>query len=739
MADVSFTFSGDAFSLRQALDDIRGEAAKTRSAVESLAGKFVVAFAVAKSAIESVKAAFSSLAGISKAAAEFEQTSLAFRVMLKDAQLASQYVSHLRSYAAQTPFSFEDISNAAKTLLAMGTEAEKSIAVIKKLGDIASVSGKPLKDLASLYAKVQNMGLSNEVAESLEMQGVPIRKLIAEMKGVSFEQVFQGISKRQFNVSDLDAALDRLTGSGGLLENMTKLQSQTFSGALSTLKDNFSALAVELGQPINAAIIPVMQQITEFVASCTPQIKAFGEGVSNAFSGMVEVIAPIISGFGELLSLLGGAKTAIAATAAALLLYAGNSKVAAVQTVSLRTQVGGLVSTLRGLSLASVANGFMASLASMRSMLVSSLAGMKVAWSVAWSTMAAVARAAMIAVKAAIVSTGIGLIIVGIGEALGAFYSWLMNNEEAAKQAAASAREFANSLKRIEKSAVKVKTQDQYAAFMDELQERIDTLREQRRQSYDNEEWDKGDQLTRQLAKLWEMQAAYKQSLPIQIAKAQAAEREADAIRRQHEEAVELTKKIAETEANIGKAYREQQAKLREDYLSSLDTETQIQLRLGDAGGFKSLEELQAAMDELVHRPKTQLGDDERYKQLASAYNTILKLRKEAAKETDGETENERKRCEEAEKARAQAEQDYSQKLALLEAERVQDEKRLELLKREQRIVQLTAEYRRQGMENAAALAQRMVDAELAADMAREQKEQRERNNRQGNSRMSGT
>ena len=87
----------------------------------------------------------------------------------------------------------------------MGTAAGKSIDVIRKLGDIASVSGKPLRELAFLYAKVQNAGLSNEVAESLEMQGVPIRRLLAEMKGISFEQVFEGISKREFNLSDLDA------------------------------------------------------------------------------------------------------------------------------------------------------------------------------------------------------------------------------------------------------------------------------------------------------------------------------------------------------------------------------------------------------------------------------------------------------------------------------------------------------------------------------------------------------
>ena len=45
MADVSFEFTGDASSLRQALDEIKGEVGKVKSSVDSLAGRFVVAFA----------------------------------------------------------------------------------------------------------------------------------------------------------------------------------------------------------------------------------------------------------------------------------------------------------------------------------------------------------------------------------------------------------------------------------------------------------------------------------------------------------------------------------------------------------------------------------------------------------------------------------------------------------------------------------------------------------------------
>ncbi len=45
MADVTFTFSGDATSLQNALNEIKGEIGKTKESVQGLAGQFAASFA----------------------------------------------------------------------------------------------------------------------------------------------------------------------------------------------------------------------------------------------------------------------------------------------------------------------------------------------------------------------------------------------------------------------------------------------------------------------------------------------------------------------------------------------------------------------------------------------------------------------------------------------------------------------------------------------------------------------
>ena len=746
MADVSFTFSGDASSLQDALNEIKQELGKTKEAVSSLAGRFAMAFTAIQGGINAVKSAFSALGSISSEAANMEQTALAFRVMMGDAAAAAEYVDKLRVYAAETPFEFSDISDAGKTLLSMGTAAEKSIEVIRKLGDVASVSGKPLKDLAFLYAKVQNSGLSNEVAESLEMQGVPIRKMLAEMKGISFADVMKGISKRQFNLDDLDAALDKLTGPGGLLENMTKLQSQTFSGALSTLTDGFSALAVEMGTPINAAILPVLGELTAYVDSLIPTVQQFAQTLASVFEGAVSVISPIVSGIGELVSILGGAETVIAAAAAAMLMYVGNTKTAVTSTVSFRAQLTTLGNTIKGLSFSSFVTAYRTALSGLKSAMSATLAGLKVTWSVAWSTMATVTRAAMVAVKAAIVSTGIGLIIVGIGEALGALYSWFTGNSEAAERAAESTRQFEKSLRSLSKQADKVKTYEQYDSFMEQLDERLDDLREERRMAVAKDEDEEVIKiLDQQISRLRQKKRHYEETLPIQIEEAIAAERAAEAMRKQAEEAAELERKLQAAREKLNDLYRRQRETEREQYLSGLAPEVQIQLRLADATEYgkarHTIETLRQEMQDIMSKTYVTEADVARYEKLAATHNKIVELQRRGREEAERTAETERRRAEEAakqEQARQNAARDYDMAVKMLQAEIAGNEKKLEALKAQQRITQLTAEYQRQGLEDAEARAKRLVSLERQLEKMQEKQKAKE-NQPQGRGRQSGT
>lgn len=753
MADVTFTFGGDATSLQQAFEDIKKELGKTKEAVSGLSTQFAMAFTAIQGAISAVKTALDFISNIPAQASRVEDLRVTFAQLTGDARQAGELLHALWHDAANGSVSLEAMAAAAKPLLHVFADNKSIREWTNRFADMATGSGVAADQLSKLFARALTLGkVDSRSIDTLAKQGIPIYQELAAVVGTTSDAIQSMVKKGVVSADQYAAALRNMTNEGGIYYRLSSQLSNTTSGSWGTLAENVNRLAAKLGEPINDAVTPLLQSVSGQIEQALPQVEAFARSLGEMLDTGMSAAGILLSDLGSVLDALGGLKTVLASVAAGLLMYSGNARQAATSTAAVSTQAAVLDKTFKGLSvssvvaslksgLAAVASAFRSTLAGLRASLTATLAGMKMAWSVAWSTMAAVTRAAMVAVKTAIVSTGIGLLIVGIGEALGALYSWFMSDAEAAKQATDSARQFERALKDISKQADKVKSYEQMDSFMESLQERIDDLRAQREEAYTNEEWERGDQLTRQLDTLWKQEAHYKKALPLQIEKARVAEREAAAIRAQAEAAAALEKKLEEAGKKMTELVAQQRLTEREQYLGSLSYPQQISLRLADAGGFQSLDELREAMRRMEIRGLMDERDVERYKTLADTYNKVVELRrKEAEKATQTAKEEKKKQEEEVQKQQTleEARQAYEAELAMLRAGTKEDEKRLELLKQQQCIVQLTAEYQRKGFSaaDAADKARRLVQAELSAEIAREQREARRQ---QTSGRMSAT
>ena len=747
MADVSFTFSGDAASLQNALNEIKGEVRKTKDSVQGLAGQFTASFAAIGGAIAAVKGAFAFFSNIPAQAARIEDLRVTFTQMTGDAEQAGQILDDLWHDAANGAVGLEEMAATAKPLLNVFSDSASIREWSRRFADIATGSGVAADQLSKVFSRAMAIGkIDSRAIDTLARQGIPIYQELAAVIGTTTEAVRAMVKKGLVSADQYAAAFRRMTDEGGKYYNLSSQLSNTSAGSWGTMLENINRVAAKLGEPINEAFTPVLQSIAVALEESLPAVQAFAGSFGSAFSGVVEVISPIVSGIGELVSVLGGAETVVAAAAAALLMYVGNTKAATANTVSFRAQLTTLGNTIKGLSFSSFVTGFRTALSGLKSAMTATLTGLKLTWSVTWSTMATVTRAAMVAVKAAIVSTGIGLIIVGIGEALGALYSWFAGNSEAAERAAESTRQFEKSLNSLNKQAGKVKTHEQYDSFMEQLDERLDDLRDQRDMAVAKDEDEEVIALLdQQIARLRQKRRHYEETLPLQIEEAIAAERAAEAMRRQQEEAAELERKLAAAREKLNDLYRRQRENEREQYLSGLAPEVQIQLRLADATAYgqtrHTIESLRKEMEDIMRKPVVTEQDVARYEMLASTYNKITELQRRGREEAERTAETERRRAEEAakqEQARQNASRDYDMAVKMLQAEIAGDERRLQVLKQQQRITQLTAEYQRQGLEDAEARAKRMVALEKQLEEAQEKQKQQEQK-QQGRSRQQGT
>ncbi|PKL28553.1 MAG: hypothetical protein CVV46_06145 [Spirochaetae bacterium HGW-Spirochaetae-2] len=203
------------------------------------------------SALVAVGAGFTAMmASLGKSAA-FEQTSVRFETLIGDAQSAREVLAELQEFAAKTPLSFESISEGATQLMAFGTEAKDVRTELKMIGDLAMGDSKKFGLLISAYGKLQAKGKASlqEINRFTE-NGVPILDALAKRLGVTTAEVQKLISVGKIGFSDVQDAMEDLTGEGGKFAGMLEKQADTLNGKWSTLKDTLSLTAIKVGDAL---------------------------------------------------------------------------------------------------------------------------------------------------------------------------------------------------------------------------------------------------------------------------------------------------------------------------------------------------------------------------------------------------------------------------------------------------------------------------------------------------------
>lgn len=191
-----------------------------------------------------------------------------FKVMLGNEELAAAKLSELRKMAASTPFALSDLTEGTQTLLQFGIAADDTTDVLKQLGDISLGNADNLQTLVRAYGKMssaQKVTLEN-VNMMIDAGFNPLNQ-ICDATGESMSDLYKRISDGKVSFSELQAAVGAATSEGWQFYNGMLEASQTFSGRMSTLKDNVSALTGELTGGLFAALGDLVVKLNEVVTS----------------------------------------------------------------------------------------------------------------------------------------------------------------------------------------------------------------------------------------------------------------------------------------------------------------------------------------------------------------------------------------------------------------------------------------------------------------------------------------
>jgi hypothetical protein len=265
-------------SVRRGLGSVKKTVFNVKTAVAGLAGAAGFGLFI-KSTIETNR--------------KFQSLEASLKTFLGSSKKAAGAFDVLQQFAAQTPFSLQEVVGGFNRLISVGLNP--SISALEAFGNIASGTGKTLEQFveAAADAAVGEFERLKEFGIKARSEG---DKVVFTFKGVETE-----IKKDAASIEGYLRTLGQTEFAGAIAE-----QSKTLNGAFSNLRDSFESFQKKLGEAgFNEAITKVAKNLSKVLSNGDELAELLGEklaqGIEGAYQGLLSLITGTI-GFGVALN-----------------------------------------------------------------------------------------------------------------------------------------------------------------------------------------------------------------------------------------------------------------------------------------------------------------------------------------------------------------------------------------------------------------------------------------------------
>ena len=228
--------------------------------------------------------------------AQIEKYTTGFTNMLGSAEAAQQVMSQIQEDAAKTPFDVESLTQANQYLISAGENASYARDTIMALGDAVSATGggnDELNRMAQNLQQIANTGKATAAdIKQFAYAGIDVYGILADYTGKSTAEV----QNMTISYDLLTAALQKASEEGGRYYNAMETQSQTMSGRIETLKDNWSQLLGTLTEGLTETEGKLVTAASGWVQRLQEAFETSGaNGLMQAGGHIVDDIATGIS------------------------------------------------------------------------------------------------------------------------------------------------------------------------------------------------------------------------------------------------------------------------------------------------------------------------------------------------------------------------------------------------------------------------------------------------------------
>lgn len=245
---------------------------------------------------------------------QLQNADIAFTTMLGSGTKAQTFLSDLQKFAKSTPFEFPDLVTASQRLIAMGINSQSVIPYMTAIGDAVAGLGGGADKIDQVTNAIGQMSAKGKVQSDEILQlteaGIPALRILADAYGTTTGNLQDMISKGKIASADalpkLMAGLENGTKSTAGFGGMMAKQSQTFSGALSNIKDGLTQAVAGAFKPFFDVASKGALALGNFFSG--DKFAAFGTAVSGGIKTAIDWVkafikntdfTPVIKTFGN--------------------------------------------------------------------------------------------------------------------------------------------------------------------------------------------------------------------------------------------------------------------------------------------------------------------------------------------------------------------------------------------------------------------------------------------------------
>ena len=314
---LTIKIRGDATHFSKTIAGVKVEASGLTGVMGKLATSqlaFGAALSAAAAGAVALGAGLAFIKDASGKAAGMESLQVQFEVLTKSAEGASAMIKDFREEAMKSPLSVTDYAQAGKTLMAFGVSADKTLPILRMLGDVSMGNSEQFGSLALAFAQTQAAGrlMGQEVLQFVNAGFNPLQE-ISRRTGKSMVELKKAMEDGAISADMVTEAFRSATAQGGLFYGALDKGAATTEGKIAKLGDAVLGLKVAFGEGFNVGLKSALDSANQILPQLESKFayagRIIGLAIKDSVAGNHEMIAAVGSVIGEVI--MAGVRSAI--------------------------------------------------------------------------------------------------------------------------------------------------------------------------------------------------------------------------------------------------------------------------------------------------------------------------------------------------------------------------------------------------------------------------------------------